>query len=67
MFALGVERDPARALALARDNLRRQREPIDLLVLAEAARAAHEPAAQSEVERARKEMGLDDRRLDALL
>ena len=34
MFALVVERDPERALALARGDVARQREPLDLLVFA---------------------------------
>jgi len=67
MFALQVDRDAAHALALARENVRRQREPIDLLVLARGARAAREPAAWQEVERLQREVGLHDRRLDALL
>ena len=39
MFALFVEEAPARALALARGNVEQQREPLDLLLLAEAAQA----------------------------
>ncbi|HEX7384667.1 MAG TPA: hypothetical protein VF291_10150, partial [Burkholderiaceae bacterium] len=66
MFALAVDRDPARALALARDNVAQQREPIDLLVLAQAARAAGDAAATREAARLGKDMGLHDRRLDAL-
>ena len=66
MFALRIDRDAARALALARENVRQQREPIDLIVLAQAARAAGQPGAAQEVERLRQEMGLHDRRLDAL-
>ena len=67
MFALQVDRDPARALALARGDVRRQREPLDLLVLAQAARASGEPAALAEARELRKTVGLHDRRLDALL
>ena len=70
MFALQVERDAARALELARLNVGVQREAIDLLVLAQAARAAAGPAreqALAEVAALRKEVGLRDRRLDALL
>ena len=33
MFALAVEHDAERALALARGDVARQREPLDLLVL----------------------------------
>ncbi|MCI4428023.1 MAG: hypothetical protein JHC40_02515 [Burkholderiales bacterium] len=67
MFALWVEREPARALVLARTNVRMQREPLDVLVLAHAARASGQAAALREVDRLRKEMGLHDRRLDSLL
>ena len=67
MFALWVERDPRRALALARSNLGRQREPLDLLLLAAAARAAGDPAARREAAQIAKEIGLHDQRLDALL
>lgn len=67
MFALWVERDPRRALALARANVQRQREPLDLLLLAAAARAADDPAARREAAQLAKEIGLHDQRLDALL
>jgi len=67
LFALWVDGEPQRALALARSNVRLQREPIDLLVLAQAAAAARQPAARQEAGRLSKEMGLHDRRLDALL
>jgi len=67
MFALRVEHDPQRALSLARENLRRQREPIDLLVLAQAARAAGSQEGLRDAERLRSEQGLVDRRLAALL
>lgn len=67
MFALFVEKAPARALALARGNVERQREPLDLLLLAEAARASGEPAAIEEARRLKAAVGLHDRRIDALL
>lgn len=67
LFALWVDADPQRAVALARGNLRLQREPIDLLVLAQAAVAARQPAALREAEALTREIGLHDRRLDALL
>ena len=67
MFALWVEDRPAAALALARENVRRQREPLDLLVLAHAARASGDANAIREADQLRKEMGLHDQRLDALL
>lgn len=67
MFTLWVEDQPAAALELARENVRRQREPLDLLVLAHAARASGDPKALREVDQLRRDMGLHDRRLDALL
>lgn len=67
MFALWVDHAPQRALSLARVNVRKQREPLDLLVLAQAARAAGQPAALAEADAIRKEMGLHDHALEALL
>ena len=67
MFALWVDADPRRALALARVNVQSQREPADLLVLVHAARAAGDAAALREADRLRRDIGLADRRLDASL
>jgi tetratricopeptide (TPR) repeat protein len=67
MFALAVERAPERALALARGDVARQREPLDLLVFAEAARASGQADAIEEARRLKAEIGLHDRRIDALL
>jgi hypothetical protein len=67
LFALFVERAPERALELARGNVARQREPLDLLVLAQAARASSRPEAVDEARRLKALLGLHDRRLDALL
>ena len=67
LFALDVEGDPRRALAWARDNATLQREPLDLLVYARAAKAAGDAAALDAVRSLRRETGLHDRRLDALL
>jgi len=58
---------PARALALARGNVEQQREPLDLLLLAEAAKASGEAAAIDEARRLKAALGLHDRRIDALL
>lgn len=63
MFALWVERDAARAVALARTNLARQREPVDLLLLARAAQAQGAGAALHEARRLAAAQGLVDRRL----
>jgi tetratricopeptide (TPR) repeat protein len=67
MFALVVENQPERALDLARSNVMLQREPIDVLLLAQTARAAGRPEAVREAELLRNDMGLKDVRLDALL
>lgn len=67
MFALAVEHDAEGALALARGDVARQREPLDLLVLAEAARASGRPEAIEEARRLKSSIGLHDRRIDALL
>lgn len=67
MFALAVEHAPAKALAIARDAIAKQREPLDLLVFARAARASGDPVALDEVRRLKREIGLHDRRIDALL
>jgi predicted Zn-dependent protease len=67
LFALRVEGQPERALQFARLNVDLQREPIDLLVLAETARAAKNDEALQLARRIQKDMGLHDVRLDALL
>lgn len=67
LFALHVDRDARRSLALARENLRAQREPPDLLLFARAARAAGDSGALNELRALLKETGLHDRRVEALL
>jgi hypothetical protein len=47
--------------------VRLQREPIDLLLLARAANAAHDEAARSELKALMQGTGLRDARIDALL
>jgi predicted Zn-dependent protease len=49
-FRLAIEGDAKGALALARENWKVQREPADLRILAEAARAASDAAAQKMVD-----------------
>ena len=66
MFALAVEGDAAAALALARGNAEHQREPLDLLVLARAARASGRPQALDETRRLAAQIGLVDQRLGRL-
>ena len=67
MFALAIDGDAARAWSLARGNVVHQREPLDVLVMARAARAQRDPAALQEVRRVAGEIGLRDRRIEALL
>ncbi|MEO5881618.1 MAG: hypothetical protein ABIQ06_04325 [Caldimonas sp.] len=67
MFALFIEAAPARALSLARGNVEHQREPLDVLVLAEAAKASGDGAAIDEARRLKARLGLHDRRIDAAL
>ncbi|MET3496312.1 tetratricopeptide repeat protein [Variovorax boronicumulans] len=67
MFALDVEGDAARALELARLNVKLQREPIDLLLFARAAVAAKDEPARAEVRALVQQIGLRDARVDALL
>ena len=67
MFALVVEHDSERALGLARGDVARQREPLDLLVFAQAARASGRRDAIEEARRLKASIGLHDRRIDALL
>jgi len=67
MFALVVDRDAERALALARGDVARQREPLDVLVFAQAARASGRKEAIEEARRLKASIGLHDRRIDELL
>jgi hypothetical protein len=67
MFALWVDKAPRKALVLARENVKHQREPLDVLLLAQAAAANSDASALSEADALRKSMGLHDKRLDALL
>ena len=67
MFALQVDGQAARALDLARGNVAQQREPLDLLVFAQAARASADTAALAEVRKLTQDMGLRDQRVEALL
>ena len=67
MFALAIEGDAAHALELARGDVARQREPLDLLVLAQAARASGSRDAIEEARQLKATLGLHDRRIDALL
>lgn len=67
LFALEVQGDARRALALARVNVQLQREPIDLLLFARAAAAARDQAARGEVKALLQQTGLRDARIDAIL
>ena len=65
-FALVVEGDVRKALALARDNYAVQREPADARVLLEAALAAREPAAAAPVLAWMDASGVESAALQAL-
>jgi tetratricopeptide (TPR) repeat protein len=67
MFALLVEGDATAALALARGNVAHQREPLDLLVFAQAARASGDPRAVEEARSLTRQLGLVDQRIEATL
>ena len=62
-FALRLQHDPARALALAQANWAVQREPADARLLLEAAAAAGRPEAAQPVHEFLRATGLVDRRL----
>jgi tetratricopeptide (TPR) repeat protein len=67
MFALAVDGDARLALELARGNAAKQREPLDLYVLAQAAHASGDAKAVEEAKRLTAEMGLVDQRSKGLL
>lgn len=67
MFALAVDRDAEAALDLARGDVAQQREPLDLLVFAQAARASGRAEALQEARALVASVGLRDRRVEALL
>ena len=67
MIALWLDDDPVNALALARSNLQLQREPVDWWVALQSARLAKDTAALTEIASAIHALGLDDKRLTALL
>jgi hypothetical protein len=66
MFALWVDKAPGQALALARENVKHQREPLDLLLFARAAAAARDATALREASALAQKIGLRDVRLDTL-
>jgi len=66
-FALHVQHDPTRALALAQQNWTVQRAPQDVRIYLEAALAAHEPAAAQPVLEFVQRTQLRDPTIDALV
>ena len=66
MFALWIDNQPREALELAKENVRHQREPLDVLLLAQTAAASQDAAARRDAVSLASEMGLRDVRLDAL-
>jgi len=67
LIALEIDRDPQRALALARSNFQSQRETIDVRLLLRAARACNDSAALVELTRWLQKTGYEDRALDGSL
>ena len=67
MYALWIDKAPGKALELARENVKHQRETLDLLLFAQSAAASKDAAALREVAALKKSIGLHDKRLDALL
>ena len=67
MFALWIDGAAERALELARGNVAQQREPVDLLVFAQAARRSGQDSARDEVRRVVDAVGLRDERFRELL
>ena len=67
MFALWVDGAADRALELARGNVALQREPLDLLVFAQAARRSGQGGARAEVRAIVDAVGLRDVRIRELL
>jgi tetratricopeptide (TPR) repeat protein len=65
-FALIVQNDPRKALSLAGENWKVQREPRDARIFLEAALAAREPAAAQPVIRWLDESRIEDRQLSGL-
>lgn len=66
-YSLAFERDPARAVALARFNFGVQREPADLRILVEAAKSAGDAAALKLATDWIAQTGIEDAAIAALL
>ena len=65
MFALWIDRNSQRALDFARENIRHQREPLDVLIFARAAAASKDVDAARALDSLVNEMGFRDVRLHA--
>ena len=66
MTALHLEQRPVEALWLARENWRQQREPLDALLLLQAALAANDPAAAAPARQWMRDNKVQDHRLQVL-
>lgn len=66
LYALRLQRDPARAVALASRNWQSQREPADARLLLEAGLAAAQPAAAQPVLAWLRQTGIEDPALKTL-
>lgn len=67
MYQLHLNSNPPSALRLAQQNWKTQHEPIDALVLVEAAQATHQTDAATPVQEWMHETGIEDERLNAAL
>ena len=67
MFALKLQNDAVRALALAQANWQAQREPADARILLEAALAAHQPQGAAAALQWIEQTGIEDPVLRALV
>ena len=65
MYQLYLASDPKGALSLAQQNWKTQREPIDALILLQAAQATHQVDAAMPVRDWMRETGIEDQRLTA--
>lgn len=67
IYQLHLNSDPSTALGLAQKNWKTQREPIDALILLEAAQATHQADAALLVKEWMRETQIEDERLNAVL
>lgn len=67
LFNLKLRNDPQAALVLAKQNWQTQREPVDFIILLEAAKAANDKETIEQLSQWKKLNQLEDQRMSALL